>query len=148
MLLKNRLATSLGLCVCLVSGLLIGRTSHAIAQTESPATSQSSIDQLFRDRYEVADRGYILAMIGHQQGQELGNDAMNWVRLRANARRGLRESKPQRIAFIKEYIAQLQNHEAFEERLKQQSLVDADTVLFARYERIDAEIWLAQEEQY
>ena len=146
MRLKNRLATSLGLCVCLVGGLLIGRSSRAVAQIEPPATP-SSIEQLFRDRYEVADHAYALAMIGHQQGQELGNDAMNWLRLRANARRGLREGKAERIAFIKEYLRELQNHEAFEERLKQQSLVDADTVLFARYERLDAEIWLAQEEQ-
>ena len=93
MKMKHPVAASLGMAICLLSGVLVGRSSRAVAQTE-PSATQSSIQQLFRDRYDVADRGYTLSMIGHQPGQALGSETMNWLRLRANARRGLPTSAP------------------------------------------------------
>lgn len=144
MQMKRRLIISL--ILCLFGGLLVGRSTRAVAETQ-PAATQPGIQELFRQRDDIADEGYRLAMIGHQPGKATEREALNWLRLRANARRGLRESKAERIAFVEEFVRQLQDQEAFEERLKQQNLVDSDTVLFAHYERLNAQIWLEQEKQ-
>jgi hypothetical protein len=108
------------------------------------AATQSQVSELARERFDVASRGYECAVVGHKPNEALTANALNWLRLRAKARLDMSESSANRIAFLQGYLAQLKAQEDFEERLAQRQLTGAQAVLMARYQRLEAEMWLAQ----
>ena len=108
------------------------------------AATQSQVAELARERFDVATRGYECAMVGHKPNEALTADALRWLRLRAKARLDVPEGSANRIAFLQGYLQQLKAQEDFEERLAQRQLAGAQAVLMARYQRLEAEMWLAQ----
>lgn len=130
----------------LLAGACAGVFIHASAAPVSPEqpAPQQTIGELAIARYQTADRGYQIAMAGHQPNEAPGYDALDWLRRRLKARLEVVEPKPDRVAFLKDYVEQFKKQEAFEEKMVAQRLSGAEQLLRVRYDRLDAEILLRQ----
>ena len=111
---------------------------------QPPPAPEPTLADMAMARYQIATKGYDLAMSGHQPGDTPGPDVIDWMRRRLKARLEIVEPKNDRVAFVKEYVELLRREEEFEQRMVKSRLQGVQALLRAQYDRIEAEALLKQ----
>jgi hypothetical protein len=115
-----------------------------LAIAPPPPVPEPTLAELAVLRYEVATKGFNLAISGHQPTDAPGPEVIDWMRRRVRARLDLVEPKNFRVAFVKEYVELLKKEEAFEERMVKGRLHGVQGLLRAQYDRIEGEMLVKQ----
>ena len=115
-----------------------------LAIAPPPPAAEPTLAELAVLRYQVATKGYEMAISGHQPNDAPGPEVLDWMRRRVKARLDIVEPKNFRVAFIKEYVELLKQEEAFEERMVKSRLHGMQSLLRAQYDRIEGEMLLKQ----
>lgn len=137
----------MGLAVMTIGSVFLRLAVPAAPQPATGPAERPSLRELAVERYETANKGYEWAMAGHKPGEALGEEALEWLRLRARARLQVAESKADRVAFLEDYVRQLQLQNDFMDRLAKLRIEGPQSVLRVRYARLEGEMWLADAEE-
>jgi hypothetical protein len=117
-----------------------------LAAAPQPPTTQvpDSVAHLARERVQVADRGYELALKLYQQGQNSFSLVAEWARRQAQAHLDLAEGKAERVAFLVGYVQQLRDAEQLTRNRMNAGMVTPLDLLEAQFIRLEGEVWLAR----
>jgi len=116
----------------------------AAPQPPEPQAQDVSADRLARERLQVADHGYELALRQYQAGQADFSLVSEWARRQAEAHFDMKEPQAERVAFLEGYVKQLQNCEQLTRKRSQAGLTGQLEVLGAQYLRLEGKMWLAK----
>lgn len=111
---------------------------------QPPPVPDPTLAELAMARYQIASKGYDMAISGHQPNDAPGPDVLDWMRRRVKARLEIVEPRNDRVAFVKEYVELLRREEEFEERMVRSRLHGMQSLLRAQYDRLEAQTLLKQ----
>jgi hypothetical protein len=122
-------------------------SANAVVQpppVQPPAQPEPTLADLALARYQLASKGYDMAISGHQPTDAPGPDVLDWMRRRVKARLEIVEPKNDRVAFVREYVDMLRKEEEFQQRMVKSRLSGMQSLWRAQYDRLEGETLLKQ----
>ena len=132
----------------LIVGVPLLAVLAAAQQPPRPQNPDSAVTRLARERLQVADRGYRLAVEKYRLGAAHFSLVAEWARRQAQAHFDLGEAKAVRVEFLQGYVRQLRDAEQLARKSFDAggSATQLD-VAEAEYIRLEGEMWLAKAEE-